>query len=557
MRKKLMLILAAAACLALLFLLAFRFSAPVRKTVAPLPEIEAIWEIEDTKALSETPLLSALSRDGAPLPRDASGAFYCPLGMDAGEEWPALSLSLPPGVSACFADDYLWDPCRDAVAQGTRYRLLVWTDDAYCYQDILFTGFPVVSLSCGKEPEEILGEDIPAELLFSAPGQTLSSHARMHRRGGASFIRGSEKRGYRVELTRNADGTRKAKGAVPILGDVDTFILLPIVQDETKIRERLGWELWNSLCDADEPFGRRNVFYCEVLLNGDYRGVYLAMEPYNASAEMVRSGAGGAVYRTAVTSFLRGRAAVSHPKIPAGSYRVYAVSGNNAEAEIEPYTQLLSADDDAFRKEFAERMDLDALVRFELFVQACALSDNVFNNMYVCITQPEGRFRIRVAPWDLDLSFGMKPEDIGQEYENWIYYPLTDRALLLDCGDLRARLAEKWAAYRGGVFSDGNVPALVERLAEELNDSGAMARDAERWQTGQYIAEPQKILDFWPIRTAVMDETIARIAGGDVGFLTLSQYQEKGGPTRMPDEESPNPKTNGKIGKRIRNRGRG
>ncbi len=538
MEKRWKLVLAVLACLALLSFAAFRFSEPVAKTVAPLPEIETIWDIEDTYPLSGTPLLSGLSRGGAPLPRDASGTFYCPLGLGRGEEWPELVFSLPQGVNACFADDYLWDACHDAIARGTRYRILVWTDEAYCYQDIVFTGLPLVSLSCGREPEEILGEDLPAELLFSAPDGSLSSHARIHRRGGASFIRGSEKRGYRVELTRNADGTKKAKRAIPVIGEADTFILLPIVQDDTKMRERIGWELWNKLCEEDEPFGRRDLYYCEVFLNGDYRGVYLVMRPYDAAEELARPDAGtdGAVYRTAVTSFLRGRPAVSHPMIPAGSYRIYAAPGNDPALGIEPYTQLLKEDEESFRRDFAERMDTDSLLRFDLFLQACALADNVFNNMFVWIVRRDGRIQIRVAPWDLDLSFGMKPEDIGQEYENWIYYPLMDSALVLDCANLRARFAEKWAEYRESVFSDESVPALSERFAAELNDSGAMARDAERWETGQYIAEPQKLLDFWSVRMAVMDEIAARIADGDIDFLTLSQYQEKGGPTRIPEE---------------------
>ena len=66
--------------------------------VAPLPEIEVVWEIEDTHAPSAEPLLLTLRRDGVPLPCDeASGTFYCPLGLSRGEEWPQLDLTLPAG----------------------------------------------------------------------------------------------------------------------------------------------------------------------------------------------------------------------------------------------------------------------------------------------------------------------------------------------------------------------------------------------------------------------------------------------------------------------------
>ena len=41
---------------------------PVSGRVAPLPEIEAVWDIEDTHVFSEMPLLDTLLWEDAPLP---------------------------------------------------------------------------------------------------------------------------------------------------------------------------------------------------------------------------------------------------------------------------------------------------------------------------------------------------------------------------------------------------------------------------------------------------------------------------------------------------------
>ena len=541
--KRAILAALAAAMLAVAAAAALCLSAPVTRFVEPLPEIETVWEIEDTHALSDEPLLPSLLRDGMPLPRDGQGRFYCPLGLGRGEEWPELKLALPRGKArACFADDYLWDGCGGAIADGTAYRILVWTDEAYCYQEIVFTGLPVVSLSCGVNAEEILDEDIPAELVFLSEREALVSHSRIHRRGGGSFLSDHEKRGYRVELTRGADGKKKIEEEIPGIGEADTFVLLPIKQDATKIRERLGWAIWNRLCAEREPFGQRRVSYCELILNGDYRGVYLCMDPYEAKDELHRASAEApgtdAVYRTAVRAFLRGRTAVDHPVLLPTVYRVYASPSGHPAAAIAPYTELLTMkDDETFSKAFDARIDADSLIRYELFIQACGLTDNVYNNLYLWISKSGGRTAVRFAPWDLDLSFGMKPEDVGQEYDNWLYYPMADRALNLDCGSLRARLAEKWAEWRAGALSDEAVTELAARFAEELNDSGAMARDAARWQAADWVADPQPLLDFWGMRCAVLDAALAEMTEteGPVDFLSRTQYDEKGGPIWLSD----------------------
>ena len=59
-----------------------------------------------------------------------SDTFYCTLGMENGENWPELALSVQdaPGVTVCWIDDYAYDFCADAIREGYRYELLAYTD---------------------------------------------------------------------------------------------------------------------------------------------------------------------------------------------------------------------------------------------------------------------------------------------------------------------------------------------------------------------------------------------------------------------------------------------
>ena len=506
--------------------------------VAPLPEIEAVWEIEDTHAPSAEPLLLTLRRDGVPLPCDeASGTFYCPLGLSRGEEWPQLNLTLPEGagISACFADDYLFDACGDAVRDGTRYRLLVWTEDAYCYQDIVFTGLPILSVR--TDADEIGREDVPCGAVYSAAEGSLASAARIHRRGASSLLSDNPKHGYRVEFTRTQDGRKKYRAPVPGYGEADTLVLLPLIYDETLIRDRLGWELWNRLAPAGEPFGARRLTYCEFFLNGDYRGIYLIIEPFQIEQELALAGnkhvLQDSVYRTAALNFSHDRAYYTHPiRSNAGYELYYSVPGTDEFAALRPYVGLVTEPDDAaFAKAFEECVDLDSILRHVLFVQAGGMTDNIFNNMYIWADRSSGKTVYHFFPWDLDMTWGLKKEDIGEEFENWLYFPVFDRALNLDTASLRRRFAEMWSRLKEGVFSYENIQSVTEMCTRELNESGAMARNAERWQTEIYEADNQEILDFYSMRLRILDEAVRQLTEtpGELSFLSTSQYNGRRG----------------------------
>ena len=95
------------------------WASPYAPVVSPAPEdIQTLWDIEDARSESETPLVTALENHGVPLAYDAeNNTFYCTLGLENESEWPQLHLTAPgaKGVKLIFADDYSYDWCADAV----------------------------------------------------------------------------------------------------------------------------------------------------------------------------------------------------------------------------------------------------------------------------------------------------------------------------------------------------------------------------------------------------------------------------------------------------------
>ena len=80
-------------------------ASPLAPVVGGPVEIEALWEIEDTREESEEPLVTALLNHGVPMAYEKNeNTFYCSLGLENAEEWPELHLTVQnaPGVTVCF-----------------------------------------------------------------------------------------------------------------------------------------------------------------------------------------------------------------------------------------------------------------------------------------------------------------------------------------------------------------------------------------------------------------------------------------------------------------------
>ena len=487
-------------------------ASPYAPVVEPCRDIEDIWAIEDAREESDTPLVTALDNNGQALGYDAaSNTFYCTLGLGHEEDWPQLHLTAPGanGVSLCFVDDYTYDWCADAIRDGWAYQILAYTDDAYSYASLVFTGLPIISL----ETQEALRphEDIPVRVSVSAAGEAgLTACGRAHERGDTS-LRMRPKHGIKVEFTRHADGTRKTEQEMPLLGRTDEFILIACSMDYLLIRDKLSWDLWNGISSEDEAFGPRETAYCEVFAGDAYLGVYVMMKPYDYAQELARLGADApaadSLYR------LAGRSVHEFDKPLIQDHRGmyyeqhYAPSGETGHAALLPYLALFAEEDDAvFNEKALELLDIDSVIRYALFVQACGMTDNEHNNLYIVAHRTEDGYRYLFAPWDLDVSWG---RDDDENAEVWYDFPIFDRLVELDCGGVvRDRLAAIWQQMRENGFSGENVGSRLDGYNAALNDSGAFYRDAERWNRPNAYSENYNIYSYAAARFEMMDRRI-------------------------------------------------
>lgn len=519
-------------------------ASPYAPVVLPAPgNIEELWAIEDAREESETPLVTALENFGVPLAYDAqANRFYCTLGMDNGESWPELHLIAPraEGVTLVFSDDYSYDWCSDAIRDGYAYQVMAYNDTHFSYFEIVFTGLPQVQIM--TDGQEFTTEDSPIRVLVSAYGEeTLDSTARIHLRGASTLL--FEKQSYKVEFTREKDGkAKKIEREVPGFGAANDVALLPCWHDDIKMRDKLSWDLWAQLAEDDEPFGARKTEYVEVFKDNEYFGLYVMIEPVDVKEELLLAGDDhlmtDSVYRTAALNFSRDREYYKHPHRGNAGYELYYApaeldSFEERFAGLEPYIELTKIQDDAeFARRAQEIIDVHSMLRHVLLMQGGAIADNFFNNMYIWAhPQKDGGMTYRFSLWDLDMSWGFEKDEIGEEYERWLYFPVADRMLNLDVGGIRQMAYDMWHQMRQTIFSEEQLAERIAQYTVQIGESGALMRDAERWGTEMYYPDGYELVNFAGIRWPLIDEVMELLVttDGPVDFLSRSHYEQKAG----------------------------
>ena len=541
--QRLKLFAAMLGCLAVLAGTVF-FLSPYAPVVEPVMEIEAVWAIEDARTESDGPLVTYLENGGAPLGYDAEeNTFYCTLGLNQGEGWPEIHLTAPgaKGARLVFVDDYSYDYCADAIREGYAYQILCYTDTEFSYAQIVFTGLPIVTLHA---QEEIGEADTQVEVSVSSFGHApVISRGRVHLRGGSS--RSYEKRNMKLEFVRSHSSGRSIV-ELPVFGGISALQMNPMVFDERLIRDRLNWTLYGEMLPAgyDDGFGKRKMAYAEVFLNDRYEGVYLLMESMSEEDELLKTGTShvltDSVYRTLPIKFVEERPYMLRPDRETAGYELrYAPPGADGFAALQPYFDMLVEEDDAaFAGLAAACMDIESVVRYEVLMQMLGMTDNVWNNVYLWARADGDGMRYQLAPWDMDMSWGKawggQADKLGEELDGWYSFDVADRIIGLNVAGAAELLERRWEEWKCTVFDTGHLAGLIQSYYMELNESGALYRNAMRWGL-EPETESYEFIEFAERRAIAMDEAI-RIIREDCGkvpaFLNNQDRDMKGVPIR-------------------------
>ena len=531
---------------ALLILLAFaacRKKPQVTRVGAEILGQEELEEIKrDRKEYMEETALGELYYQGVRLPYSEYNQTLYLTVMEGQrlkpEEFLVEGSSDMPDFSAAFEEFPEDEELMEAVREGKEYRLLFYTGEYYKECRLVFTGMPVMDITFSDETDgdyTIVHISMQSGALDG--GRVEESDARMRIRGGVS--RNYPKLGFKLKLFEQDGEKNRIKREVSLLGmrRSDTWNLSALYADDTKIRDKAAIDLWAQMSSETIPFSEAfgtRMEYVEVVMNGQYMGIYGLLEPIDEQQLGITEGGEDGMYEYYYKK--EGEAVVPEeaflfdsvdekvplkeedaPDMQIAGLELKNGNGHSARVAWEPVRRYMAmVREQDFSSESLKLLDPDNVADVWIYIQAIAGVDNRVKNLYYCAKVVDGDYRLYFIPWDMDMTWGNETDETSPTLQSYYTYPAdhimnwspATQMIAEDAGGIRSVIRERWKELRKDVLSDKAVTSAMEEQDRYIRSSGAFDRDRERWEDSPHAKSTAQITDYAVQRLHALDSYI-------------------------------------------------
>ncbi len=435
------------------------------------------------------------------------------------------------------------------IAGGRLFPFMAKVDGRIIAGNITFTWLPVLELE-----GEFGNEYAPGTVSLNAPDGSGKSDmmAKLKWRGGVTNTGDKHKRNYHIKFV-DSIGEKKNRRLLDMRKD-NHWKLDAGQIDPLRIRNRVCSDLWLDMSrdpwfkalDSTAVNGSHGRV-TEVILNGKYHGIYGLIEPVDRKQL-------GLVKHDTVENVFHGQQWVSKLWAPTYYLPRYNNSSNmwnQNEVNYPEFEDVHPTDWSTLYKafDFARRVDaaddwqtlsdsldyyFDTPVLedyFILLVTIQALDNETKNIYYSLYDKATGDKRLTVTPWDLDVSLGAKTLTgltdamVSPERElNWV-----TNLYLIDMfnhsAPHRQHIIDRYWQLRQTWLNTDNLVARFQAAVDELENSGAAAREEARWshdndingQTLDISAEMNRVEQWIRRHMAYLDENVFVRAAGIPG----------------------------------------
>lgn len=440
------------------------------------------------------------------------------------------------GVAVGNGDSYVFE----GVQGGKQYTVTAHQGDSLITGAITFTWLPVVELNGNFNDSYKTGT-----VTVSEPDSAFAEpmFAKLKWRGISTNTSVKHKRNYRIKFL-NDDGTKLNRQFFGLRND-NCWILDAGQIDFLRVRNRVSTDLWLDM--ARKPWyadSLENVYngsrgqMVEVLLNGEYAGIYNMCEPIDRKQLKLKRydeqtgtfhGQAWMAYtwtRTVTMSSPAKRASDSdlwdgfELKYP-DKDEIGTVNWTALEEAVW-FAKRASDNEQLFTDSLAYYFDVPVMQDYYLFIVALQALDNESKNIYyVCRDQADNK-RVSMVPWDLDVCLGqdyapnvnrtelLKPD----RRVNWIsHIPMNG---MMDVKEYRDQVFERYHELRQTKLNTDSLVNRYRTAIDELENCGAAAREENRWSRDTDMAskkldlsaEMDKVETWIRARMAYLDEYV-------------------------------------------------
>lgn len=374
------------------------------------------------------------------------------------------------------------------------------------------------------------GQSIPDEpkinaqmgIIDNGPGQTnhltdpfnnYNGPIGIERRGSSS--QGYEKKPFSIE-TRDAEGEDLDVSLLGMPEESDWALISPL-NDKTLMRDVLAHLYAGKALDWS-PRSR----YCEVVLNGEYIGVYSLIELIKRNKNRVAikkleetdiSGdelTGGYILK--MDKFSGGGGGgdfvSEYPPYPGAWqqtwFQYHYPKPDNIQPEQKAYIQnfmdefedMMAGPD--FHEEYADWIDIDSWVEYLLVEELTKNVDGYRLSAYFYKDRDSEDGHIKMGPaWDFNISLGIGDYCGGQDWTGWAkdfnnicigdYWVIHFWwSKVWSDPTFRLRVTSRWQELRNGPWSNDQLFGAIDSISNLLSE--AQVRNFQRWHVlGEYV----------------------------------------------------------------------
>lgn len=395
--------------------------------------------------------------------------------------------------------------------------------------DILPTGNPAILITTESGKMKYIEEDKnnkeAGTIEIIEDGESVFTSELEYLKGRGNSTWGTEKNPYNFKFSE--------KTAILGMKEAKKWTLLANYYDDSLLKNYAAFTLAKLM---DIEFTSESVF-CDLYINGDYRGNYLLCESISADKNRVNTDGfllefiSEDEYKTADCAFVTERGQHIEIKSPSSP----------TDEEIEYIKRLFSAAENSLYEKNSllteHYFDIDSFAKMYILQEFAGNRDAGLTSLYVYVNKNESEFHC-AAPWDFDRAFYEARTDEWQANNLFYAAENDDDDYSLFCESIFSLLYKNNDRFRSEATSLWNSISengIIERLKSEITDTSEEQKksaaenflfygkaenidDAEKY----FLKETDSLISYFERRKSALDA-----AFGEMGAVLY--YDANGG----------------------------
>lgn len=339
----------------------------------------------------------------------------------------------------------------------------------------------------------------------------------IEQRGSSSAMFPKKQYGFELRDANNQD----VKASLLGLPAEEDWILYAAYNDKALMRDVLAYKMARDM----GRYASRSR-YCEVIINGEYLGIYILFEKIKVDKNRVDIGnvrpednagdelTGGYIIKVDKTTGgtdtgwysdytppnRRGGQMINFLYHDPDPSKITLTQKQYIQEFIRQFEDVLAGDNFRDReKGYRRYIDVGSFIDFMILNEATKNGDGYRISTFMHKKKDSEGGKLFMGPaWDFNLAFGNITYCVRETPEGWVYqfndYCPDDYYLipfwwerLMEDGSFQRQLAIRWAALRTGPLSLNHLHDRIDSIATHLTQ-GATARNFTKWPIlGEYV----------------------------------------------------------------------